>query len=270
MSYLPAKKSLGQHFLTSPIVPGWMCDAAAVTSDDVVLEIGPGTGVLTREILARGATVYALEADPRAITILEDEFTTAIQAGQLIVRHVDARSFTPADLPDTITTYKVVANIPYYLSGLLFRTFLDTDRQPQTLVYLVQKEVAKRITSSLARGEKESLLALSVKAFGSPSYIKTVTKGHFNPPPKVDSAIVAVYDINRTRFATISSEFFFTVLHLGLGKKRKQLFGALKARFSSETLMAAFAQVDIPHTIRGEDLTIDQWGALVAALPAPD
>lgn len=267
LSKLPAKKSLGQHFLTSPVVPRLMCDAAALVPGDFVVEIGPGTGVLTREILSRGASVVALEADLRAITLLEQTFEAEITTKKLVVTHCDVRSLEVASLPIPAGhTYKVVANIPYYLSGLLFRTFLSAPRQPSTLVYLVQKEVAKRATANQKRGEKESLLSLSVQAYGEPKYIKTVSRGHFTPPPKVDSGIIAITNISRQHFATCDEAHFFKLLHLGFGQKRKQLLGNLTPTFDRAVLLDIFHTLNIPATIRAEDLSINDWFRLTRAL----
>jgi 16S rRNA (adenine1518-N6/adenine1519-N6)-dimethyltransferase len=219
------KKSLGQHFLNSDYVPRHLCDAANLNEGDTVLEIGPGTGVLTKEILKRGARVIALEADPRAIESLEETFADEIGNGKLIIHHHDARIIEPEQFGLKNQTYKVVANIPYYISGLLFRSLLQTNCQPQTLVFLVQKEVAARI----ARDKKESLLSLSVKVFGTPTYICTVKRGHFTPPPAVDSAIIAIHGISKQKLATIPETRFFEILHYGFGQKRKQLLGILPA-----------------------------------------
>lgn len=254
------KKSLGQHFLTSNVVPTWMCDAARVTAGDIVLEIGPGTGVLTREILARGATVIALEADARAVAVLEESFAHEIGNKRLILYHTDVRKTAFASIPQLRDhQYKVVANIPYYLSGMLFRELLESSVQPETLVFLVQKEVAKRVASNLERGEKESLLSLSVKAYGDPSYVKTVSKGHFMPPPKVDSAIVSVQNIARDNFQTLDPAFFFKLLHLGLRAKRKQLLGNLAHTFDRTTLITAFSTLSLSVSTRGEDVPLDMW-----------
>jgi len=264
---ITAKKSLGQHFLTSAVVPAWMCDAAEITSADTVLEIGPGTGVLTKEILSRGATVVALEADLRAIEVLRETFDTEITDGTLILHHIDVRKLDLATLPlISDQAFKVVANIPYYLSGFLFRTFLESAVQPTDLVYLVQKEVAKRITSDLQRGEKESLLSLSVKAYGTPKYIKTVTRGHFTPPPKVDSGVIAIRNITRENFIDIEESLFFNILHLGFGQKRKQLLGNLSKQYSREILTNTFSTVDIPVSARAEDIPLEKWLKLVQAL----
>ena len=256
------KKSLGQHFLNSEYVPKKMCDAADLVAGELVLEIGPGTGVLTKEILARGATVVAVEADTRAITALEETFSAAIASGQLRVHHHDARTLNPAELGLPPHSYKVVANIPYYLSGSLFRQLLDTKTQPKTVVFLVQKEVAERV----ARSEKESLLSLSVKAFGEPTYICTVKRGHFTPPPKVDSAVVAIYNIGQDHFKTVSQADFFTILHLGFGQKRKQLLGNLSAAFSRSQLNEVFDQLHLEKTIRAEDVPLPIWLTLTKAL----
>lgn len=260
------KKSLGQHFLTSAVVPRWMCEAGEVTTGDTVVEIGPGTGVLTRELLARGARVLALEADRRAIEVLNDEFDQEIERGQLDVILADARELDVATLHLNDHGFKVVANIPYYLTGHLFRVFLESAIQPSSLVFLVQKEVAKRATTSLSRGEKESLLSLSIKAFGEPVYVKSVGKGHFAPPPKVDSAIVLVKGISRNHFVDIDPTFFFIVLHLGFGQKRKQLLGNLAQRFDRERVKIYLATANIDEKARAEDVPLEKWFVLTKLL----
>jgi len=264
---IDAKKSLGQHFLTSPVVPTWMCDAAQIIKGDIVLEIGPGTGVLTHEILLRGATVIALEADVRALDALKETFAQEIAQKRLCLYHSDVRELDLHSIKEIKDhSYKVVANIPYYLSGFLFRSFLESNVQPTDLVYLVQKEVAKRITSSLVRGEKESLLSLSVKAFGTPSYVKTVSRGHFTPPPKIDSGIVLVQNINRDNFKSIDLSFFFEILHIGFGQKRKQLLGNLSKHYDREALTNIFSTVSLPVSTRAEDVPLEKWLTLIEAL----
>ncbi len=261
------KKSLGQHFLTSDVVPKWMCDAAEIVVGDLVLEIGPGTGVLTRELLSRGATVIALEADLRAIDVLEGAFKTEIANKHLMLHHVDVRTLDLSTIPKLKDhSFKVVANIPYYLSGLLFRSFLESAIQPSSLVYLVQKEVAKRICTDLKRKEKESLLSLSVKAYGVPKYVKTVSKGHFAPSPKIDSAIILVQNINRDNFKKISEDFFFEMLHIGFGQKRKQLLGNLSKVYERNTLTNTFSTLSLPVSTRAEDMPLEIWLTLVEHL----
>ncbi len=259
------KKSLGQHFLTSPVIPERMCAAAAVGEGDLVVEIGPGTGVLTEVLLARGAKVVAIETDERAITHLKERFSGEIRAEKLVISEQDARELDLQGLGLTDHRYKVVANIPYYLSGLLFRTFLEHALQPATLVFLVQREVAERI----ARDPKSSLLSLGVAAYGDPSYICTVKRGNFSPPPKVDSAIIAVRNISRERLAGLSSKEFFTLLHLGFGQKRKQLLGNLAKHYERSELEQIFSALHLSLTIRAEDLSFQAWHALATTLLGP-
>jgi 16S rRNA (adenine1518-N6/adenine1519-N6)-dimethyltransferase len=256
------KKSLGQHFLNSDFVPKKMCDAGSVAAGDIVLEIGPGTGVLTREILSRGARVVAVEADSRAIESLQETFTQEIADKQLTIFHHDARQLDMAAFGLADQQFKVIANIPYYISGLLFRQCLESDIQPTDLVFLVQKEVAERI----ARDPKESILSMSVKIFGDPSYICTVKRGHFTPPPAVDSAIVAVHSINKTRLQSIPADTFFATLHAAFGQKRKQIAGNLRSLFSKEAVASTLVAMGVVPTVRAEDLSIEQFTRLITTL----
>lgn len=260
------KKSLGQHFLNSDYVPKKMCAAAGDIAGKTVLEIGPGTGALTREILAQGARVVAVEADARAITALEAAFPEAIASGQLTLHHHDARTLDPRQFGLAKHSYIVISNIPYYLSGHLFRTLLETDQQPSKLVFLVQKEVAERI----ARDKKESLLSLSIKAFGDPSYIGTIKKSHFTPPPKVDSAIIAITNIGQHHFATVDRDHFFSILHLGFGQKRKQLVGNLADMYPREKVAQLISDLDLPPTIRAEDIPLSTWLHIATQLQGTD
>lgn len=253
------KKSLGQHFLNSDFVPKKMCDAADLKPGEVVLEIGPGTGILTREILRRGAVVIALEADQRAIDELQETFAAELNSGQLVVHHHDARTLELSQFGLVDQQFKVVANIPYYISGLLFRLCLESDIQPQTLVFLVQKEVALRI----ARDKKESILSQSIKIYGDPVYIDTIKRGHFTPPPAVDSAIVAVNHINRSRLQGIDPTLFFSILHLGFGQKRKQLAGNLAKQYDKQTVVEALTQQGLSPQSRAEDLKISEFVDLI-------
>jgi 16S rRNA (adenine1518-N6/adenine1519-N6)-dimethyltransferase len=256
------KKSLGQNFLTSPIVPGWMCDAANIDPSDLVLEIGPGTGALTKELLSRGAKVVALEADQRALAVLKDNFKTEVANGLLEIHHTDARELDITKYGFTNGDFKVVSNIPYYLTGWLFRSLLENQIQPNSIIFLIQKEVAERI----ARADKESLLSLSVKVFGDPTYVRTVSKGHFSPSPKIDSAIIAVRNINRKHFKNIDTAFFFMILHLGFAQKRKQLLGNLSKTYNRNILYEIFTELKMDPKIRAEDLSVENWFLLIQQL----
>lgn len=244
-----------------------MCDAADVSASDTIVEIGPGTGALTSVLLERGARVIALETDPRALAVLADTYATAITANQLKLIQTDVRTLaldTISDLNDH--QFKIVANIPYYLSGLLFRSALQAPVQPSTLVYLVQKEVAKRACANISKGEKGSLLSLALQCYGCVEYVRSVPRGHFTPPPKVDSAIVAVRNIDRLFFAEFSETAFFTLLHLGFAQKRKQLLGNLAVQYERETVSRALSTLGLPPDIRAEDVSLTAWHQLAIQL----
>lgn len=236
------KKSLGQHFLRSAFYLGAIVEAADVKSGETVLEIGPGDGALTELLLARGARVIALEKDSRLISILKEKF-----AGKRFeVIEGDALDYEPA-----MKEYTVVGNVPYYITGALFRKFLSAKRQPRALVFLVQKEVAERI----AREKKESILSLSVKAYGHPRYVKTVPRGAFTPPPKVDSAIVAIAEVSRKHFKnTAHEEKFFDAVKRGFAQKRKLLRSNLGKDYA-----AALERAGIEEKARAEDVPLASW-----------
>jgi 16S rRNA (adenine1518-N6/adenine1519-N6)-dimethyltransferase len=256
------KRSLGQNFLNSNYVPKKMCAAGDVRIDDVVLEIGPGVGALTKELLVRGARVVAVEADKRAIHILEETFAPQIASGQLSLHHQDARKLSLSSLGLHDRQFKVVANVPYYLSSFLLRQLLDSDTQPKTLVFLLQKELVTRI----ARDKKMSLLSLSVRVFGDPTYIGTVGRGHFTPQPKVDSAILLVSNINRDRLGAIPGDEFFSLLQLGFGQKRKQLQHNLSAKYQREIIRRSLRQIDLTEAVRAEDVPLEKWLLLCTLL----
>lgn len=258
------KKSLGQHFLNNARVPERMVESGEVTAGDVVVEVGPGTGALTEVLLARGARVIALEADSRALRTLSERFESALAEGRLTLIHGDVRTFDFSKEVPALEDggYKVIANIPYYLSGMLFRLFLEARVQPSLIVFLVQKEVAERI----ARDAKESLLSLSVKVYGEPQYVLTVKRGNFTPQPKVDSAIIAVRHISRKNLENIDTTTFFRVLHAGFGSKRKQLLGNLTSLLPREKLLPIFSTLGIKPDVRGEDLSLDIWLSLTRSL----
>ena len=264
---VPAKKSLGQHFLNSNIVPAWMCDAADIKPKDTVLEIGPGTGVLTEELLKRKAIVHAIETDNRSITVLQERFKKEINSQTLYLYKADIKNGYPKDLEAILanTSFKVVANIPYYLSGFIVRLLLENKTQPKTISLLMQKEVVERI----ARDPKLSLAALGVRVFGTPKLTKKVSRGHFTPPPRVESAILAVTDIG---FHTISKEnvaHFFSIARTGFAHKRKLLASNLKNNWPAGEIQQAFKTANIKEAARAEDLSLEQWVSLANSLSTP-
>jgi 16S rRNA (adenine1518-N6/adenine1519-N6)-dimethyltransferase len=245
------KKSLGQHFLHTRSYVRAVADAAELRAGERVLEIGPGEGVLTQELLSRGAFVTTVEKDHRLIPVLQEKFSKEVEEGRLTIIEEDALEAEIA----MQQPYKVVANIPYYITGALLRKYLEAEAQPTLLVFLVQKEVAERI----ARSKKESVLSLSIKAFGEPAYVKTVPKGAFVPPPEVDSAILLVKNISRAHFASAEHEKeFFALLHAGFAQKRKLLRRNVEPILGQHT-EALMQQADIPLNARAEDVPLHKW-----------
>ncbi len=248
---MQAKKSLGQNFLMHARIAERIALAAGIAPDAVVFEIGPGTGMLTRELVKLAKKVIAVEADQTLFEKLQEEFVQEIAEGRLELMHSDIRAFDTDSLP---RGYALVANIPYYLTGEIFRTFLTARNQPSSITFLVQKEVAERI----ARSKKESILSLSVKAYGTPRYAFTVPRGAFMPAPKVDSAVLTIRGISRSHFLTQASEKrFFALLHAGFAHKRKFVTKNL-----IEAGLIGSATVLIPEKARAEDLPLSVWLAL--------
>jgi len=190
-----------------------------------VLEIGPGKGFLTEELLKNSLQVIAVEKDDRLIEILDEKFKKEIASKKLILIHQDVLDFQPQKYKLTNSNYKLIANIPYYLTGQIFRLFLESDNQPSKIVLMVQKEVANRI---IARDEKESILSMSVKAYGKPRYVKKVPARYFSPKPKIDSAIILIDNISKGIFKNKNEEqAFFNLMKTGFSHKRKTLLNNL-------------------------------------------
>lgn len=249
-----AKKSLGQNFLKSEGALISMITAANITPGDIVLEIGPGRGALTQKLLEAGATVVAIEKDDALITPLRHMFADALTSGALTLLHEDALTVDIQTIPTLKAGYKLVANIPYYITGALIERFLSTDTQPTSATLLVQKEVAERI---VARNNKESILSISVKAYGTPTYVGTVKRGSFVPAPTVDSAILHIAHISKKLFteASILEADFFTIVRAGFAHKRKHLGSNLSKIIDADTL----ASCGIKKETRAETLTVQDW-----------
>ena len=263
--FLQAKKSLGQHFLNSPHVLAQIIEAAKLKPGEPVLEIGPGTGVLTKSLLETDAKVVAVEKDSRALSMLEQRFANEVKDGRLSVKEgdiltVDRSTLVVGDKNSPLEDgkYALVANIPYYITGAILETFLETAPRPNRMVLLVQKEVADRIC---ARDAKESILSVSVKAFGTPKLIANVPRGAFTPPPTVESAILAIENITAAPFLEKGLEIrlFFRLLKAGFAHKRKFLKRNLETVVEPAAIDAAWQKLGLDQKVRAEDLTPKQW-----------
>lgn len=260
---IPAKKSLGQNFLHSMGAVHAMVEASRVTKDDTVLEIGPGKGVLTEFLLKTGARVIAVEKDDRMIPHLSERFGKEVVSSQFQLVHGDILELSPEKLDLAGKNYKIVANIPYYITGELIQKFLETNTQPSLMTLMLQKEVAKRI---VAKDEKESILSLSVKAYGTPYYVQTVSAGSFNPVPSVDSAILLIDNISSDFADTSAQKRFFTIIKAGFAHKRKKLIRNLETVAEKMILEKAFSDQNLSLDTRAEDLDLKQWKTLAQAL----
>jgi 16S rRNA (adenine1518-N6/adenine1519-N6)-dimethyltransferase len=258
-----AKKSLGQHFLHSEKALLTIRDEADPKGDDIILEIGPGKGALTDKLGAAGKIV-AVEKDDHLFETLKEKYAKDIEAGTFDLIHGDILDFDPDTLKfykDLV--YKVVANIPYNITGAILEKFLSAEYQPERMVLLVQKEVAERI---VARDGKESILSISVKAYGSPKYIETVKAGSFAPAPKVDSAILLIDHISKHFFENFSEERFFAMLNNGFKSKRKKLSSNLSNLFPKADVAEAFARLGLDDNTRAEDVRLETWKYLAEEL----
>ncbi|MCR4274621.1 MAG: 16S rRNA (adenine(1518)-N(6)/adenine(1519)-N(6))-dimethyltransferase RsmA [Candidatus Campbellbacteria bacterium] len=254
-----AKKELGQNFLKSKLAISKIVEVASLSATDTVLEIGPGKGALTRALLDTGCTVIAIEKDGELIVLLQKTFAEEIASKKLTLIQGDIRTVDFSHYLLQATSYKLIANIPYYITGEILELFLEHGPQPERIVVLVQKEVAQRI---VARDKKESILSLSVKAYGTPKIVMNVSKKYFSPAPKVDSAVLCISDISKKKFAGGDEKKFFTLVKAGFAHKRKQLVPNLASLVPKETLSRFLTEHGHSARERAEELSVDDWLAL--------
>jgi 16S rRNA (adenine1518-N6/adenine1519-N6)-dimethyltransferase len=242
---------LGQHFLTARWASALLVESARVDASSTVLEIGPGTGNLTKELLRTGCKVIAVEKDTSLIETLHVRFAQEIATSQLTIVEQDIRNVTPESLHLSAGSYILAANIPYYITGEIIKTFLTSTAHPSRAALLVQREVAERI----AREKKESILSLSVKVYGTPVYVQTVSKGCFSPPPRVDSAILLIDAIAHDRVRAVGEDRFFHIVKKGFAGKRKMLGGNLKGVLTTADLSAC----GVAPQHRAENIPLETW-----------
>ena len=259
---LQPRRSLSQNFLTDAMALDAIVEAAELTSGDRVVEVGPGLGVLTRRLLSAGATVLAVELDPRLADWLRRELG-AVPGFSLV--EADALAFNAAGAFPT-ESYKVVANIPYHITSPLLHGFLEGERPPELVVLLVQAEVAERIAAPPGQMSYLSVFAQNV---AEAEIVASVPAAAFEPAPSVDSAILRL----RRRVAPVVAagplrDPFYRLVQAGFRQRRKQLHNALGRELGvdRETLAAAFAACEIEPEQRAQTLTVEQWACLLARL----
>jgi len=250
---LRAKKSLGQHFLIDEGVLDDIVNAANLSTGDSVLEIGPGLGVLTDRLVKKAGKVLAIEFDEKMIEVLKN----IVFSPNLQIENENVLKFNLGKLPKN---YKVVANLPYYITSPIIRNFLEFKNKPQIMVLLVQKEVAQRI---VAKPGQLSILGVSVQFYSKPEIINIVPKTSFWPPPKVDSAIIKI-EVYKKPIFEVDNKKFFRIVKAGFGEKRKQLANSLSGglQLSKEDIIKYLNITGIKENSRAEELSLSQWNDL--------
>lgn len=252
-------KRLGQHFLIDKKVLQRIIRAANLKPGDIVLEIGPGIGTLTLELVKKVKKVLAVEKDSRMVEILKE---TLKSFGNIKIIQGDILKINPVSNLK-LKNYKIVANIPYYLTSPLIRNFLEEKNQPKEMILMVQKEVAQRIC---AKPPKMSLLAVSVQFYANPEIVSYVSKKCFWPSPEVNSAIIKITPLNNADKKKIDTNLFFRLVKTGFSHPRKQLVNNLLAlnglnnvKLSKENIKKWLLENNVCPTQRAESLILEEW-----------
>ncbi|HVQ44221.1 MAG TPA: 16S rRNA (adenine(1518)-N(6)/adenine(1519)-N(6))-dimethyltransferase RsmA [Candidatus Saccharimonadia bacterium] len=244
-------KGLGQHFLVDRSSLEAIVDAAAVTRSDTVLEIGPGLGVMTRPLAAQAGRLIAVETDHVLAGLLRRDAPENLEVVEQDFLTYNLRTLSPR--------YKVIANIPYYLTSKIFRLLIESPNPPALMSVLIQKEVAERIT---ARPGQLSILALSVQYYGHAEIVRIVERHKFWPAPAVDSAVLRV-TLTGPAFPADPAKLF-RLIKAGFGEKRKLLKNALSGglNLSSDLAVELIAHAKLPPTARAQELDLPAWRRL--------
>jgi len=259
------KKRLGQHFLVNDAVLEKILNAAEISPDDTVIEVGPGLGLMTAELAKRAGWVIAIELDNRLAAILKE----TLPSENIVVLNEDVLGTDPAALlkgsapnfPPQLRSYKVVANLPYYITSPVLRHFLEAPVKPATMVVMVQKEVARTI---VAEAGQRSVLSIAVQFYGRPSIVMDVPAASFFPPPEVDSALVKI-DVYRQPPVDVDDvEGFFKLVRAGFTAARKQVANSLAQGLGlpRPDVQALLAKAAIDPKRRAETFTLEEWATL--------
>jgi len=267
---LQARKGLGQHFLIDEEVLKLITSAAGLTSTDVIMEIGPGLGVLTKELARQGGWVITIELDGKLAAILKQALASF---NNVTIINKDILQIDPATLlqeqkvkfPSVIISpfsYKVVANLPYYITSPVLRHFLEASLKPQIIVVMVQKEVAEAI---VAKPGQTSMLSISVQFYGEPAIISYVPAQCFYPAPEVDSAILKINLYSQPPVEVTDREGFFSLVRAGFSAPRKQIGNSLAQglELSKAEVLSLLGKASIVPQRRAETLTLDEWAKLL-------
>jgi len=266
---LRVKKGLGQHFLVNSSILKHITQAAELSPADLVLEIGPGLGILTKELATQAGWVIAVELDKNLLALLRETLSpyrnfSILNRDILEVDPLDLIKGEKGKFPESITDplkYKLVANLPYYITQPIIRHFCEAKLKPQVMVIMVQKEVADNI---VAKAGNLSILAISVQFYGKAEIIGYVPAGNFYPAPKVDSAIVKITLYPGTWLDVTDEKSFFRIVRAGFCARRKQVLNSLSQGLDipkSEVLFL-MQKAGVSPQKRPEVLTLEEWARL--------
>jgi 16S rRNA (adenine1518-N6/adenine1519-N6)-dimethyltransferase len=273
---LYTKKSMGQNFLVDAGVLAEIIKAGELKSSDTVVEIGPGLGTLTFELAKHCKEVIAVEKDEKLAELLRMNLRTKEPKNPTHPETIDETmkqrnnvriiSDDILKIPSnklSTSDYKLIANIPYYITSKILRHFLESEHKPELIVMMTQKEVAERIC---ARAGDMSLLSVSVQYYGEPEIIKIVKAESFFPKPEVDSAILRIasikYEVESIK--GIKEEYFFKIVKAGFRTRRKTLLNNLKTgtQLQKDEILDIMKRVGVGENARAQELSIEKWGEL--------
>ena len=254
-SKLKPKKSLGQNFLNNQKAIFEIVKAGEIEKGENILEIGPGKGALTEKILEAGGKVLAIEKDRELIGFLTEKFEKEIKNEDITILEGDILEIDLEKIYKKGEKYKIIANIPYYITGAIIEKFLSIDKKPEKIVLLIQKEVAERI---VAKNNKESILSLATKLYGEVKMIYKVSAGSFFPKPKVDSAVIAI-NLNKEKIDKNLENKYLEIVKKSFAHKRKIMLGNLKNEIKDINWEEIFNKLKINTKVRAEDLNKDDF-----------
>lgn len=256
-----AKKSLGQNFLVDEKAFDKIIEVADLKPSDNIIEVGPGTGFLTERLIQKVSHVTSVELDKDMVDLLKGRFE---KVKNLDLIQSDILNFRIQDSGFRITPYKVVANIPYYITSPLLKHFLQSEHRPSSIVVLVQKEVAEKIVGKTGK----SLITIETQLFGRPEIVGIVPAKSFYPAPKVDSAILKIEVYDKPLIPEKSIDDFIRLVKFGFSQKRKMLSNTLSAglHMKPAEMSEILKKADINPNLRAENLEIGDWERLAKHL----
>ncbi len=258
-------EKLGQNFLSDESIAQKIVESANLSGGDLVLEIGPGKGILTEKLAKKAKQVVAIEIDKNLAKRLRNKFSNQknIEIIENDILQIDLKKLkTKYNVPER--EYKIIANIPYYITSKIIRLFLESDFPPQEMILMVQKEVAQRIIATLG---KMSLLSVSVQYFSQPKMLFEVSRNFFSPIPKVDSAVISIKTKSKQPDKK-TTKHFFRVVRTGFSSRRKTLLNNLSSGFNIEKykLLNILEDLNFSKNTRAQELSIEEWKILAKKL----